>query len=407
MSKKTYKVKALGCRTNQYEAQGFVDQLTEQGYREAMPGEKVDVLIVNTCTVTKGADSDSRHQIRKLAKQHNSQVIVTGCSAQKEPKIYQEMPEVKAVVDNENKEKLLNHLYPEDKWPEFSIKHFKAHTRAFVKVQDGCNSFCTYCIIPYVRGRSKSRPVEKIVKEITTLVQNGYKEVVLTGINVGDFKDGKKTLADLVKACDQIDGLERIRISSIDPDDIDDNLLDTVINGKKTCPSMHIVLQSGSDTILKKMNRKYTKQLFFNTIQSLQKHNNFTFTTDVIVGFPGETAYDFDETLEVIKRVPFAKVHGFIYSKRERTRAATYPNQVAPNIAKERLQVLLKTAQKQAFKLRENHVGKTQKVLMEKDNFGHTENFLEVWLNKRHKPNTIVEVTLEKNTPEGLYGTVG
>jgi threonylcarbamoyladenosine tRNA methylthiotransferase MtaB len=319
------------------------------------------------------------------------------------------MDEVDKVVPNDQKEALLSLLYPEKKWPEFSIKRFEAHTRAFVKVQDGCNSFCTYCLIPYVRGRSKSRSMDAILKEVSMLVENGYKEIVLTGINIGDYQDpnGQMGLAHLVKACDQIAGLERIRISSIDPDEIDDQLLEAVINGKKTCHSMHVVLQSGSNAILKKMNRKYTKQLFLETIDKCKKASKqFTFTTDVIVGFPFESAYDFNETLEVMEEVQFAKVHAFIYSKRERTRAALYKNQVPRNIASERLKVLMLHAKQHAHALRNQFIGQRHRVLVENERFGHTENFLDCILDKPVKTNTIIDVVVKQNQEHGLYGKV-
>ncbi len=214
-------------------------------------------------------------------------------------------------------------------------------TRAFVKIQDGCNSFCSYCIIPYVRGRSKSRTLQEIEKEVRGLVQNGIREVVLTGINIGDFdgqdETGSTRLCHAVELLDQIEGLDRIRISSIDPDEVDDELLNVIQKSSKLCASMHIVLQAGSNWILKRMNRKYTRQMFFQTIDRLKAvSKDFTFTTDIIVGFPGERECDFEETLEVMREVKFAKVHMFPYSKRERTKAASFSDSVSPDTMKER-----------------------------------------------------------------------
>ena len=188
---KKYKVEALGCRTNQYEAQAFRDQLSQMGYEPAKEGEEAELCIVNTCTVTESADSSSRHLVRQLAKQNPlAQVVVTGCLAEREPNSLKVISGVSRVVSNKDKERLIEDLFPGEQVPEFSIKHFDAHTRAFVKVQDGCNSFCTYCIIPYVRGRSRSRPVADIVREVKELVLSGFKEVVITGINVGDYDGG-------------------------------------------------------------------------------------------------------------------------------------------------------------------------------------------------------------------------
>jgi threonylcarbamoyladenosine tRNA methylthiotransferase MtaB len=248
--------------------------------------------------------------------------------------------------------------------------------------------------------------MDEILEEVRGLVKNGYQEVVLTGINVGDYEgvNGEK-LVDLVRAVDQIEGLTRIRISSIDPDEVDDNLMDAVLGGKKTCRSFHIVLQAGSNVILKRMNRKYTKQIFLETIHRLKNAApDFTFTTDVIVGFPGETEGDFEETLEIMREVKFAKVHMFPYSPRARTRAATYPNQIPPAVMNERKQIVLRESEKLAFELREAYVGKQMKVLIEDEGFGHTENFLPVVCQLPVKRNTIVEVECIKNTPKGLLG---
>jgi len=414
MSRKKFKIVALGCRTNQYEGQAFKDQLEALGYSAAKPGEEADLCLVNTCTVTASADSSSRHEIRQLVKRNpKARVVVTGCYAERSPDAIREIDGIAKVVPNAQKESLVEELFPDEEVPEFSIKNFDAHTRAFVKVQDGCNSFCTYCIIPYVRGRSRSRTTSEILKEVENLVSSGYKEIVLTGINIGDFDGGKtpSTLAKLVREVDQVPGVERIRISSIDPDEVDDDLLDAVINGKKTCHSMHIVLQSGSNVVLKRMNRKYTRHMFMETINRLKEASeSFTFTTDLIVGFPGETEYDFRESLEVMEEVRFSKVHMFPYSDRPRTRANLYPNKVSPDVIARRKQQVLRQAERDAFKLRECYVGQTMSVLTEsRENdewiTGHTENFLEVKIpSKALMPNEIVTVTLKENHPKGFVG---
>ncbi|MCH9704020.1 MAG: tRNA (N(6)-L-threonylcarbamoyladenosine(37)-C(2))-methylthiotransferase MtaB [Chlamydiae bacterium] len=399
LAMKKFRVATLGCRTNQYESQAYRDQLKAMGYEEAVGDEKADLCIVNTCTVTKSADSSSRHQIRQLIRENeDARVVVTGCMADK----VQIGGGISDVVLNKNKEKLMEQLFPDEQLPEFSIKHFEAHTRAFVKVQDGCNSFCTYCIIPYVRGRSKCRPLPEVVKEVEQLVQNGYKEVVITGINVGDYEYEGKSLADLMEAVDQVEGLKRLRLSSIDPDEIDDRLLDVIMNGKTTCHSMHIVLQAGSNVVLKRMNRKYTRQMFQESWERLKKADpDFTCTTDIIVGFPGETEADFEETLSMVKEVQFAKVHMFPYSKRERTRAALYDDEVAPQLIAERKQRLLRLAEQVAFDLRQNYVGREMTILTESGEMGHTENFLPVLLKGR--ANELVTVKIAGNSPKGLY----
>lgn len=413
---KKFKVVTLGCRTNQYESQGYQDQLLTLGYKEAKEAEQVDLCIVNTCTVTESADSSSRYQIRHLHRKYpNAKIVVTGCLVESAKEALKGIDGIDYIVPNKDKENLLSYVFPEQEMPEFKICHFEAHTRAFVKIQDGCNSFCTYCIIPYVRGRSRSRNIVEILQEIKGLVANGYKEIVLTGINIGDFaalgQERTIRLADLVREVDKIDGIERLRISSIDPDEIDEDLADAVLQSKHTCPSMHVVLQSGSNTILKRMNRKYTREIFLETVDRLRSANpDFTFTTDVIVGFPGESELDFQDTLSIMDYVRFAKVHMFPYSPRPRTRAALYPNRVAPALVNERKQQVLRLSEEHAYFLREKYIGRILPVLIEKAedvSSGHTENFLQVLsMDKNLKSNDLVKMHLYGNTPEGLLGRI-
>jgi len=419
---KKFKVVTLGCRTNQYESQAYADQLRSMGYTQVEEGDEADLCIVNTCTVTESADSSSRHQIRSLSRQNPSaRIVVTGCLAERAPEELVHLPGVDLVVSNKDKENLLNLALPEEEIPEFEIQQFEAHTRAFVKVQDGCNSFCTYCIIPYVRGRSRSRRLDEILSEIRGLIRNGYKEVVLTGINIGDFDgvplEGEQPvrLAELVRAVDALEGLKRLRVSSIDPDEVDEELADAILSGKNTCPSMHIVLQSGSNVVLKRMNRKYTREIFLETVDKLRAARpDFTFTTDVIVGFPGESERDFQDTLDVMDKVRFAKVHMFPYSVRKRTRAALYPNKVPPDVIQERKQRLLRLAEQHAFELRQGYVGQKRWVLFENDQSaesglisGHTDNFLSVTVaSNKIKANDLIEIELNSNQPDSLLGTV-
>ncbi len=417
---KKYKLATLGCRTNQYESQAYQDQLEGAGFQPVSKNEKADICIVNTCTVTRSADSSSRNQIRSLIKSHpTARIVVTGCMVEKNAHGLNKIKGITDIVSNMKKEDLLKNLFPEEQFPEFSIKRFDCHKRAFVKVQDGCNSFCTYCIIPYVRGRSRSRSISGIIEEIQTLISNGYKEVVLTGINIGDFDGGKSsadekdTLADLVKEVDSLPGLERIRISSIDPDEVDEKLLDAVLNGKKTCHSMHIVLQSGSNVVLKRMNRKYTRQMFHHTIDTLRSlSTDFTFTTDVIVGFPGESEKDFEQTLEVMEEVQFAKVHMFPYSPRGRTKAATYTNHIVASEMLRRKQLVLRKSEQYSYDLRERFIGQQMQILVEQSDVdgeivGHTDNFLRVSAQSdTYQTNDLVNVKIIKNTTSGLIGQV-
>ena len=419
--KKKFKVVTLGCRTNQYESQAYTDQLRTMGYQMAGEGEAADLCIVNTCTVTESADSSSRHQIRHLARANpGAKIVVTGCLAERAPEELKKISGVDLVVSNKDKEKLLSLVLPDEEIPEFAIQQFESHTRSFVKVQDGCNSFCTYCIIPYVRGRSRSRRLEEILEEIRGLIRNGYKEVVLTGINIGDFDgaphegEAPVRLSDLVRAVDALDGLKRLRVSSIDPDEVDEDLSHAILNGKNTCPSMHIVLQSGSNVILKRMNRKYTREIFLETIDKLKAARpDFTFTTDIIVGFPGESERDFQDTLDIMDEVGFAKVHMFPYSPRQRTRAALYPNPVPQAQILERKQKLLRSSEQHAFMLRQKYIGQKRAVLFEKRESsngmisGHTDNFLQVVVNHPEiQPNTILEVEFIANQPDALLGKI-
>lgn len=409
--KKKFRLATLGCRTNQYETQAFRDQLLKMGMEEVTEGEEADLCIVNTCTVTESADRASRHQIRQLIRENSqAEVVVTGCMAERRPDLIEKIGGVSKVVSNKDKERLIADLFPEEETPEFAINRFEAHTRAFVKVQDGCNSYCTYCIIPYVRGKSRSRPIVDVIREVEALVASGYQEVVITGINVGDYEDGDSRLHDLIQAVDRITGLKRLRLSSIDPDEVDEKLMGAILNGRTTCHSMHVVLQAGSNVILKRMNRKYTRQIFLDTVEKLKLASpDFTFTTDVIVGFPGETDVDFEETLAVMEEVQFAKVHMFPYSPRERTRAALYPNQIPPEVVAERKTRVLHLAEEISFKLRERFVGRVMPVLTEHGEkqqlSGHTDNFLEVFINQgAFTPNQILDVRLLENTPKGLIG---
>ncbi len=413
--KKKFKVVTLGCRTNQYESQAYTDQLLQVGYAAACEGERADICIVNTCTVTAGADRSSRHAIRSLARENpGAQILVTGCLAERSAEEVGKIEGVSQVISNKDKESLLSLAFPETEFPEFAIQHFEAHTRAFVKVQDGCNSFCTYCIIPYVRGRSRSRRKEDVLREVEGLIAGGFKEIVITGINVGDYdgnpREGEAPvrLAELVRAVDQLEGLERLRLSSIDPDEVDEELLSAITEGKRTCPSMHLVLQSGSNGILKRMNRKYTREMFLQAVERLSvAMPGFTVTTDVIVGFPGESEGDFQETLDCLNAIPCAKVHLFPYSPRPRTRAALYPHQVSHSLLQERGQRLLRAAEKRAFALRETYVGRRLPVLFESGGSGYTDNFLSVVVEGSETVvNTIREVELIENRPEALMGRI-
>ncbi len=403
---KFFRLKSLGCRANQYEIQAIRDQLISLGYVEAGEGERADLVVLNSCTVTEGADRTSRQQLRALVKENpGAEIVVTGCLADKAPEKLHQISGVTKVVSNAEKENLVASLFQEKNVAPFSIRDFKGHTRAFVKVQDGCNSFCSYCIIPFVRGRSRSRSIDEVVCEVRQLVSNGFQEVVITGINVGDFGG---SLASLLRAVDEVKGLKRLRLSSIHPHDIDSELVETILRGKATCRGLHISLQSGANTVLKRMYRKYTQELFLEKVENLRRADpDFTFTTDLIVGFPGESEADFEETLEVVRAVQFAKVHIFPYSPREKTKAASFPDHVASEVVKERKKRLFAVAEEQAFAWRERFLRREMVVLTEKGQKGHTDHFVDVTvLGDKVAPNQLVEVKIVENCSDGLIGKV-
>jgi len=400
----TFSLASIGCRTNQYEIQALKEQLEAMGciYVE----KDADLCIVNTCSVTQGAESSSRRSIRSLIKKHpRARIIITGCLALRAPET------LKGEIIPE-KESIVKTLFPDRLIPPFSISKFSNHTRAFVKVQDGCNNFCSYCIIPYLRGRSRSKDTKSIVKEVQGLIESGHKEIVLTGIDVGDFNDNGFVLSDLVQTLDALDGLKRLRISSINPNQVDEKMVETILSGKNTCHSMHLVLQSGSTKILQKMRRLYTREQFLETVALFrQRSADFMFTTDVIVGFPGETEEDFEQSLELVKEVRFAKVHMFPYSERPGTRAKRFLDKVPAKTITERKGCLLKEAEEISCQVREKYVGKEVEVLTEQSNEtkwlnAQTRNGLPVLLPRESaQPNELIQVRLEKNGDCALIGS--
>jgi threonylcarbamoyladenosine tRNA methylthiotransferase MtaB len=400
--KKTFKIHNFGCRTNKYESQAYADQLEDIGLIAEEDDNLVDIHIVNTCSVTQSAEKEAILKVKDLKKK-SGQIYLTGCASN----IFKDDFKELIVIPNSEKEELVKKIFPEADL-SFNVKSF-SQTRAFIKIQDGCDNFCSYCIIPLARGRSRSRKMEDILEEIKGLVKKGFKEVVITGINVGDFRDGIYSLSDLVQEVDKINGLERIRISSIHPDQVDEKLQKAIIFGSKICPSMHVSLQSGSDEVLKKMNRKYKIQDFLNLAASLKRKNNFTFTTDIIVGFPEETEEDFKKSLSLVEMMEFAKVHVFPYSKRPNTKAASL-TQISPLIINERKKRLLQMAGKKAFDLRQKYLGQKMKVLLEEKHdekyiFGHSDNFLPIKVvNENFSKNDLIEVVLFENTNNNLIG---
>lgn len=409
---KKFVVESLGCRTNQYEAQAIATQLESFGYIRAHSDEEADLCIINTCAVTASAESSSRHEIRAIAKRHPAaQIVVTGCLAERDPNLASSIPEIDAVVSNKDKSLLVQKIAELPEVIPFCIHRFEGHTRAFIKIQDGCNCFCSYCIVPYLRGRSCSRGKEEILEEAQRVIDAGHKEIVLVGVNIGDYGSGAPyRLAHLVRDISHLKGLLRLRLSSINPNQVDDALLSTMAENSVVCPSLHIVLQSGSDAVLKMMNRQYTKQQFLDIVDRVRTYiPECALTTDVIVGFPGETDTDFTETAEVIKAIQCAKIHVFPYSERPGTRAVSFTNKVTPAAIRHRKSVLGDVANTAAEQFRQRFVGRKMWVLTEGQEASCTtgllHNGLQVLVNKIVPPNTHLCVRI-KESADFLIGEV-
>jgi len=415
----TFSIYTLGCKVNAYESEFMTHLFTSKGYKLVDYEAGADIYVINTCTVTNSADNKSKKMIRHTRKNNpNAIIIVCGCYTQYKKGEIEVIDDVDIIIGNKDKSKIVAYLeaYLKDKskiktiydlkkqeFEDMEIKEFNSKTRAFVKIQDGCNNFCSYCIIPYVRGNIRSKKLETVVEEITNLVNNGHKEVVLTGIHTGHYgSDINSNLTELLKSISKIDGLERIRISSIEITELDDNFLNELENNKLIVDHMHIPLQSGCDKTLKEMNRKYDTKYFedkINRIRSIRP--DMSITTDVIVGFPNETDEDFDNTVEFINKIKFAKLHVFPYSKRNGTKAAIMENQVDKVVKKQRAHILLNLSKYLEHEYYSKFEGRTMNVLFETNKNGkyqgHTENYLEVEVSSdKDIRNEIISVSIEK-----------
>lgn len=394
---KKFKIFTLGCKTNQYESQLISEALEQNGYSKS-ESEGVDLCIINSCAVTKSAEKRSKEAIKRIrAKNPNAKIVLTGCLAEKVGSGGEEL----VLKREEIVSKLIG------KWCNVSgISRFDNHVRAFVKIQDGCNSFCSYCIVPHLRGRSRSRDRGSILEEVKRLCKNGYKEIVLTGIDIGDFEGG---VASLIKELEDIEGLERIRLSSIDIQYIDQSFVELLKQSKKFCKSLHIPLQSGSNEILKLMRRSYSVEEYFQKIVNLKMiSEELTFSTDVIIGFPSESEEDFFKTLQVIKEVRFAKVHIFPYSRREGTLASNFKDEVDQKVISQRCEEAFRISDAISFQIRENMIGKEVELLIENKKkerrlLAHTDNFLPAFISACEiKSGDIVKAKVVENCIEGL-----
>ncbi|MFK7822463.1 MAG: tRNA (N(6)-L-threonylcarbamoyladenosine(37)-C(2))-methylthiotransferase MtaB [Planctomycetaceae bacterium] len=374
---KTCRLVTLGCKVNQYETQLVRESLEQHGYREATEDEAADLCVVNTCTVTSTGDSKSRQVIRRLARKNpGTQTIVMGCYATRDPRTVSGLPSVVEVVrDKRELPDVLQRFGVVDMPP--GISRFEGRRRAFVKVQDGCILRCTYCIIPQVRPGLQSRNPQDIEDEVRRLVDGGYREIILSGIHVGHFgvdttraKSGLPPfrLWHLFEKLDKIPGNWRMRLSSIEAAEVNDDFIKAAANCEHLCPQFHPALQSGSDTVLRRMRRRYYVHRFLEKLERVREGlHEPAFTTDVIVGFPGETEAEFEETLETCRQARFMKIHVFPFSAREGTPAATMPDQLPPELIKQRVARLMELERELAMDFYQTKLGHKLEVLVERE----------------------------------------
>ena len=417
---KTVKFYTLGCKANQYDTQLIREQFINAGFRELDNHKLADVYLINTCTVTHRADADSLNFIRKARRENpKAKVVVTGCLTELDAERIKKIRGLCLIIKNRDKEKILSRLlHLQARATKKGISYFQGHTRAFVKIQDGCDNFCSYCKVPFVRGNSKSKQKNEIVKEAQRLVKNGFKEIVLSGICLGAYGGDLKQkigLVDIVEALERIDGLLRIRLSSIEAGDITDELIDKLSKSKKLCRHLHIPIQSGDDEILKRMNRGYARSDYINLIKKIRKKMpQIAITTDCLIGFPGETEENFQNTVSLIKEILPLKVHIFPYSRRGGTAASYFKQELSQQIIRKRINCLKEIAGVCALKYEERFLQKKMNVLVEepsKDGFntweGLTDNYLKVLIKSGSDlKNQLVRVKLEKIVKDALLGEI-
>ena len=396
----------LGCKVNQYETNAMAQQFIERGYEIVEHTQKADIYVINTCTVTNMSDRKSRQMLRRVNElNENAIVVACGCYAQIAKEKLEKIEDVDIILGNNEKinivdyveeymknlNKILNieDVMNQKDFVDFGDVIYTEKTRAVVKVQDGCDRFCTYCLIPYARGRVRSRKPESIISEIEKIAKEGIKEVVITGIHIAsygkDFKNEYK-LIDLLEEINKIEGIERIRLGSIEPLMITEEFMKRLVKLPKICHHFHLSLQSGCDETLKRMNRRYTTEEFKHIVNLLREnYQDVNLTTDVIVGFPGETEEEFNKTYEFLKEIKFYKMHIFKFSPREGTKAAVMKNQIDGNIKEERSQKLIELSDKNEKEYNETYVGKEVEILWEEEKDGvykgHTKNYVLAHMN--------------------------
>ena len=404
----------LGCKVNSYESEFIISLFKNRGYEIASFDDECDIYVVNTCTVTNNSDRKDRKIINSI-KNKDACKVVCGCFVES-AKEY-DFSDIDVVIGNYNKSNIVDLVEENLKtgkqiiakenimtvpFEDMEINHVETRTRAFVKIQDGCENYCSYCIIPFVRGRCRSKKKDVILEEISSLVNNGYNEIVLTGIHTGNYGvDLGTCFSDLLEDILKISGLKRLRISSIEITELDDKFF-KLLENPVLCNHLHVPLQSGSDRILKLMNRKYDKKEYLSVINKIRSiRPDISITTDVIVGFPGENLDDFNECLSFVKEVNFAKVHVFPYSKRNGTKAARMGGHIDGNTKKERTKELLELSDKLEKEYYNSCIGKKEQVLIEKiENgyaYGHTSNYLYLKVSGNYEENHLYDVVVSKD----------
>ena len=424
----------LGCKVNQYESEAILEIFEKAGYEAVDFDQQADVYVINTCTVTNLSDRKSRQMIRKAKKNNpNAIVAVIGCYAQTSPEDVRNIPGVNLILGTKERRKIIEYIqeieageeqleYVDDimatrEFEELHIDMYKDRTRAFLKIQEGCNQFCTYCIIPYARGPIRSRQPEDVMNEVVKLSNHGFKEIVLTGIHLASYgKDIKNTsLLDIIKKIHEVEGIERIRLGSIEPNTVTEEFVQVVRGLKKVCPHFHISLQSGCDETLKRMNRKYNTAEYRRVVESLKKNiRDVAITTDVMVGFPGETDEEFEQTVCFLKEISFAEMHVFKYSQRKGTPAATFKNQVSQEKKEDRSKQLLALSRLDKINFIQNYLGKEQLVLFEQSISGRegwmeglTMNYIRVLAEGDvHKTGEILNVKLQQIEEDYILGGI-
>ena len=405
--KKKVALHNLGCKVNAYEVEAMQQLLEQAGY-EIVPFEPgADVYLINTCTVTNIADRKSRQMLHKAKKMNpDAIVIAAGCYVQTDEGKLDKDDAVDLILGNNQKKNIVEVLEEYEQqhtkqkhvikinqtkeYEDLAIDHTAEHVRAYIKVQDGCNQFCTYCIIPYARGRVRSRKIAHVLEEVRALAEKGYKEVVLTGIHLTsygvDFPEGEKeTLLSLIQAVHEIDGIERIRLGSLEPGIITEEFAKTISALPKMCPHFHLSLQSGSDAILESMNRHYDREDYFKIVRSLRDFDPyFGITTDIIVGFPGETEADFEDTLDAVRKSNFGKVHAFRYSARKGTKAAGFKDMISGHVKSRRAGALEQQADEISKEFFRQNLNREDRVLVERHEngmaTGYTGNYIKVYI---------------------------